>query len=115
MAACEAQLPFYYVGAALRLAAVWGGHNQCQRVGKLDGVQASEQIMRFREAGGGCERFNRTRLAGASESRRGMSCEGRGIGYFAWLMRARGWFERAIERAPEDVATSDATGSPPAS
>ena len=41
------------VGAALRLAAVWGEHiHQCQRVGKLDGVQASEQIMRFGEAGG---------------------------------------------------------------
>ena len=32
---------------------MWGEHiHQCQRVGKLDGVQASEQIMRFGEAGG---------------------------------------------------------------
>ena len=41
------------------------------------------------------------------------ACGGAGGGAAGGLLVARGRFERAIERAPGDVATSDATGTPP--
>ena len=86
---------------------MWGEHiHQCQRVGKLDGVQASEQIMRFGEAGGQVRARQSTPLAGAGESGHGMSCEDGEAAAGGGLLVGRRWFERVIERAPEDVATT---------
>ena len=65
------------------------------------------------EAGGRVRARHRHHLTSAGEFRRGIFVQRRGWGYFARLSFARGWFERAIERAPGDVATSDATGTPP--
>ena len=59
------------------------------------------------EAGGRARARQRHHLTGAGEFRRGINGASRGWGYFARLMLARGWFDRAIERAPGDVATSE--------
>ena len=91
-----------YLGAALRLAAVWGEHiHQCQRVRKLDGVQASEQIMRFGEAGGQVRARQSQPLAGAGESGHGMSCEDGEAAAGGGLLAGRCWFER--DREPADL------------
>ena len=64
------------------------------------------------ERAGGCGRWRNMVLGGAGESGHGMSCEDGEAAAGGGLLVGRGWFERAIERAPGDVATSVATGSP---
>ena len=59
------------------------------------------------EAGGTVRARQRHHLTGAAESGGAIFVQRRGWGYFARLSFARGWFERAIERAPGDVATSE--------
>ena len=81
---------------------MWGGHiHQCQRVRKLDGVQASEQIMRFGEAGGQVRARQSQPLAGAGESGHGMSCEDGEAAAGGGLLAGRCWFER--DREPADL------------
>ena len=66
-----------------------------------------------RAAAGNCEARRGQDLACAGELRRGMNVRRHGWGCCCDARGGRGWFERAIERAPGDVATSVATGSPP--
>ena len=71
-----------------------------------------EQGMLFGEVGGLVRARWGQMLASTGELRRGMSCEDGEAAAGGGLLVGRRWFERAIERAPEDVATSVATGSP---